>query len=198
VIGYVSLGGGAVAPKNPQGKTPQLENKDMKVDHEKVKRFLDKIGSKSDKRLIEKELGYGRHALAYDNDGERMMTEMRLFCPIRGEISQDEAIVSVEDIKFNEDGLITEAWVDGKLMTAKEGLVIELDVNGMPKCVTHEFVGGLTDEPKMTYKREVNFKNYKDRFVGMSEREYEQVPSMFLSDAWCKEYDRVNKIKKGM
>jgi len=169
----------------------------MNVDHDKVKRFLNKIGSREDKRLIEKELGYGRHALAYDNDGQ-VMTELKIVCPIRGEIQQEEAMISVEDMKFNEDGMVTEAWIDGKLMTATEGLVIELDVNGMPKCVTHEFVGGLTDEPKMTYKREVLYKNYKDRFVGMSEREYEQVPSMFLSDAWCKEYDRVNKIKKGM
>lgn len=168
----------------------------MEIDHEKVKKFLDRIGSKSDKKLIESELGYGRHALAYDNDGQ-VMTELKLICPIRGEISQDEAIISVEEIKFNESGLVTEAIVDGKKVTASEGMVLELDNNGKVKCVTFEFVGSLTDEPKMTYKREAYYRIYRDRFQGMSEREYDQVPSFCFSDAWCSEWDRVRGIKKG-
>ena len=136
----------------------------------------------------------GYNPLAYE--GELELTELRIIGSDGRVILQEEREVRVTELKFNDKGVVEEAFIDGKLQKASEGLVIELDNCGNVRAVTFEFLGS-GDEAKQSFKREQIFQEHRNRFMGMSDMEYENHPRIYASMAYARNWDYKNNIKKG-
>jgi hypothetical protein len=136
-----------------------------------------------DKRYIERMMGYGSSPLlSWMSDDDVYHKEVEIEHSLVKEVAQEEVYIEVE---LTDEGFT----VNGELC--------ELDINGEPRIVTFEWIGGHVEDHDMvqTFKREEIYRTYRDRFMGASWKESEANEHIFASDAYCKMVDIKEKAK---